>query len=201
MADGVVEGLDLHLYDNWPTGEVLTGTSVNYGDMTAAAVHNVTSPVYALGTKKRVRLPEISLPSAHPAGWATFIYLKLCGVTEANPTCAAKQLVVPTAAGDIFTVTNDPDRCLLKTGSPYAAVMLSVMTPTFTTVPKYGWFWCGGDVPVAVVGADIDGNFATDGTVTATNGFMASDLAADAIGIALVTGILTAIGYSDIIDT
>jgi hypothetical protein len=200
MADEAIDGVTLHLYDNWPDGEFLTGTSANYGDFTAAAVHNVTSPIYALGTKKRVRLPEITLPSAHPAGWATFIYLELAPVSAANPTCAAKQFVVPAAAGNIFSVTNDPDQCLLNTGSPFAAMMLSVMTPTYDTVPKYGWFWCGGDIPVALVGSDIDGNIATVNTVTATNQVMVSNLAADSMGIALVTGVLTAIGYSDVVD-
>jgi len=200
MADAAVDGLNIHLYDNWPNTVILRPGPVEYGWPINETEHNVTTPAYKPGTKRTVELPAIALPSEHTAGWATFIYLKLLPVTEANPTCAAKQFVVPTAAGDIYTVTNDPDRCLLATGSPFAAVMLSAMTPTFDTVAKYGWFWCGGDCPVALLGADIDGDFATDGSVTAHNQIMVSNLTADAMGIALVTGVLAAIGYSDAVD-
>jgi hypothetical protein len=200
MADQAIDGASIHLFDRWPGPIVSSASGFDYGEFTDATVHNVTAPAVRVGTKRRIQFPAIVLPSASPAGYATLIYLKLLPKTEPNPTCAARQVVVPVAAGDIYTVTNDPDQCLVSDGCPFAAVMLSVMTPTFATAAVYGWFWCGGDCPVAAV-ADLDGTYLTVNTVTACNQIMTSNLAADSMGFALVTGVLPAIGWAEIADS
>lgn len=175
MADATLDDQAFVLFDNWP-GSAEPRTIPYDSFLTSAARHNVTTAdYYSVGAKIEVDCPGTN----GSAGKATFIYL-LLAPTEANPTPAAKQLVVPVSATNIYTVTNDPDACLMHTGCPLAAVMLSVMSSDGTT-DYYGWFWCGGVCPVDFV-SDLGGNFATDDSV-AIGPITTQNLTADAIGL------------------
>jgi len=123
-------------------------------------------------------------------GSAEFVYLRY-NDAAAPPTMAAKQLAIPVAT-TWYDYTNDPDNAgaQITEGNPLAVVCLSAMTDT-----KYGWFYCGGPVPVDFV-AGLNGNFATEGAV-AIGGICSNDLTADAIGLGPVAADTEfAIGYS-----
>jgi len=94
-----------------------------------------------------------------------------------------------------YRVTNDPDDCVIATGSLLAAVALSAMTNE-----RWGWFWCGGICPESFV-SGLGGNYETDGDIPSAAALVAHNLAADAIGLgpcgADTEGI---IGYSIAID-
>jgi len=189
MADSTLDDQLFVLYDNWP-GEAERTASSFVDFVSTSADHNVsTLHRYAPGQKIQVWCDGAD----GNAGWATLIYLKGLAVTEANPTCAAKQFVVPSNASDIYQVTNDPDQALIVDGCGLAAVMLSVMTFTHA-VTKYGWFWCGGVCPVDYV-SDLDGDYATINTV-AIGPIVIADIAADAIGLAEAATLETHIGFS-----
>lgn len=200
MADGTIDSEFITLIDNWP-GIAIPGQSMHDSPIDAKS-HNVTTAWCPIGTKV-LRWNHVVAAGGHP-GWSTFIYLELAPVTEANPTCAVKQIVVPVDADEIYVVTNDKDQCLLADGCPFAAVMLSTMTPTFDTVPKWGWFWCGGVCPEEYVVA-FTGNFLTDGNV-AIGPMTTRGLTADSIGFGLATATNAAIeeaiiGFSTTADT
>jgi hypothetical protein len=183
MADQNIDSKLFVLRDNWPgVARRVSPDNLPNGDITSALHHDVATAVFDAGEKIVVRNRSAI---AGGDGDATFIYLKGLAITEANPTCAAKQFVVPSLAGTPYQVTNDPDRCLDHTGSLLAAVMLSVMTFTHA-VTRYGWFWCGGVCPEAMVAA-LAGNYLTTNAV-AIGPVIASNLAADSIGLGPVGG-------------
>ncbi|HUX00847.1 MAG TPA: hypothetical protein VMY35_07690 [Phycisphaerae bacterium] len=178
MAESTLDSELFVLIDLWPgVARRVHPDHLPNDDILSTLHHNVTTPVFDVGEKIVVRNRAAI---AGDDGDATFIYLKGLAITEANPTCAAKQLVVPSLAGTPYQVTNDKAQCLAATGSPFAAVMLSIMTFTHA-ITKYGWFWCGGVCPEAMV-SDLGGNFASaDGTIIGP--IVAHTLAADAIGL------------------
>ena len=192
MADSTLDSELFVLIDNWPgVARRVHPDHLPNDDIISALHHNVTSPVFDLGEKIVVRNRSAI---AGDDGDSTFIYLKFLAVTAANPTPAVKQLVVPVAAAEPFRVTNDPDQCLMATGCPLAAVLLSAMSFDQTTA-YYGFAWCGGVCPEAMVAA-LGGNYLTDDAVD-PGPIIAADLDADSIGLGLVTGDTTAaIGHS-----
>jgi len=185
MADGTLDSELFVLFDHWP-GRVINDPSkpLVTDAIVATAQHNTTAAVNTPGDKIQIyNNPAVGVGGR--AGWATFVYLKGKAVTEANPTCAAKQVVVPNNASVWYQVTNDPDQCLDVTGSAFAAVLLSVMSFADTTTAYYGYFWCGGVCPEAYV-SDLGGNYATTNDVI-VGPIVISDLAsADAIGLSAV---------------
>ncbi|HUX02145.1 MAG TPA: hypothetical protein VMY35_14360 [Phycisphaerae bacterium] len=189
MADSTIDSELFVLKDNWPgVARRVSPDNLPNGDIISAIHHNVETAVFPIGDKIVVRNRSAV---AGDDGDATFIYLKGLAITEANPTCAAKQLVVPSLAGTPYQVTNDPDQCLDVTGCPLAAVLLSIMTFTHL-VTKYGWFWCGGVAPEAMVAA-MGGNYHTDGLVVAGPIVAHDPATADSIGLGPVGGVTEAI--------
>lgn len=158
-SDSTIDDQAFILMDNWP-GIPVSMTRPYDDFLTTSAGQDVTSPdQYPIGTKIQVHCPG----TAGAPGPSIFIYLGLAA-TEANPTPAAKQIVVPVSASNCFHVTNDPDAAILVDGSPLAAMMLSAMTAWVTTIIRYGWFWCGGVCPVDYI-SDLGGNHKTNGDV------------------------------------
>jgi len=206
MADGTLDSELFVLFDHWP-GRVINDPSkpLVTDAIVATAQHNTTAAVNTPGDKIQIyNNPAVGVGGR--AGWATFVYLKGKAVTEANPTCAAKQVVVPamsfgtSAGGSPYQVTNDPDQCLQVDGSFLGAIMLSVMTFTHTAT-KYGWFWCGGVCPESAVTL-LTGNFATSTADVAIGPMVFNDLAADAIGFHICAGDTEAIiGWTSTADT
>jgi len=192
MAESTLDSERFVLLDNWPGVARRVHPDHLPGDsIIAAGHHNVTAPVFDVGEKIVVRNRSAV---AGTDGDSTFIYLKGLGITEANPTCAVKQLVVPAIVGEPYRVTNDMNQCLDNTGSLFAAVLLSIMTFTHAVI-KYGWFWCGGVCPEAMV-SDLSGNFATEDNV-AVAPIVAHALDTDFIGLGPVGGDTEAIiGWS-----
>ena len=178
MADSTIDSELFVLKDNWPgVARRVSPDNLPNGDIISALHHNVTTAVFPIGDKIVVRNRSAV---AGDDGDSTFIYLKGLAVTAANPTCAAKQLCVPSLAGTPYQVTNDPDQAIIHTGFPCVAVLLSIMTFTHA-VTKYGWFWCGGVAPEAMV-SDMGGNYATkDATIIGP--LIATNLTADAMGL------------------
>ena len=157
------------------------------GDITAAAIHNISAAttLYPVGT-----VVALYNSAAGVAGWSEFTFLKYEGTGA--PTSAIKQVCVQDAAGTPTTVTNDPDSNLAISTSRIA-ITISAMTDAY-----FGWFWTGGVCPEEYV-SGLGGNYKTDGTVV-IGSMMAVDLTADEIGLALVTGVNLVIGYSDAAD-
>ena len=184
MADSTIDSELIVLIDNWPgVARRVSPDNLPNGDIISALHHNVETAVFPIGDKIVVRNRSAV---AGDDGDSTFIYLKGLAITEANPACAAKQLCVPDLAGTPYQVTNDSDQCLDVSGCPLVAVLLSVMTFTHA-VTRYGWFWCGGVAPEAMVAA-MGGNYETTNAVV-VGPIVAQDLAdTDVIGFDLVAG-------------
>jgi len=179
MADSTIDSELFVLKDNWPgVARRVSPDNLPNGDIISALHHNVTTAMFPIGDKIVVRNRSAV---AGDDGDSTFIYLKGLAVTEANPTCAAKQLCVPSLAGTPYQVTNDPDQALYKTGCPLVGVLLSVMSFDNSTA-YYGWFWCGGVAPEAMVAA-MGGNYVTDGAVVAGPIVAHDPATADSIGL------------------
>ena len=167
MAVSTINYTKFILVDNWP-GVPVTVADVPKDGFTGSEHHNVTSPVFPIGTKMQVFCDG----SAGTTGQATFVYLKL-GTQDATAV-AAKSVVVQDSATNWYEVTNDPDSCIsLPTG--LAAVALTAMTND-----TYGWFWCGGVCPKQYVAALTD-DFATDAALEA-GPFTAHSLTSGVVG-------------------
>jgi len=179
MGDSTLDSELFVLFDRWPgRAERIEADKKPLGGFTGATHHNVGTPQYEAGKKLCVWNDG---DTAGIDGMSTFIYLKYAG-TGAE-TLAAKQVCVPASATVWSEVTNDPDygSAGIVTGSALACVALGVMTDTY-----WGWFWCGGVVPEALIAA-LGGDFATEGNVVA--GMICThDLGADAIGLGPVAG-------------
>jgi hypothetical protein len=143
--------------------------SIPPGGFTGSTHHNVASPVYPIGMVKRV----YNDGSYGVKGYSEFVYLQ--ATNNPDVAIAAKTVCVPGSATVWYTFTNDPDDCVLATGALLGVVAISAMTDNY-----YGWLWCGGVCPEALV-LDMGGNYLTDGSVVA-GGIVAHDLTADAIG-------------------
>ena len=197
MADSTIDSELFMLIDNWPgVARRVSPDNLPNGDIISAVHHNVETAVFPIGDKIVVRNRSAV---AGDDGDSVFIYLKGLAITEANPACAAKQLCVPSLAGTPYQVTNDSDRCLDVSGCPLVAVLLSVMTFTHA-VTRYGWFWCGGVAPEAMVAA-MGGDYETTNAVD-IGPIVAQDLAdTDVIGLAPVADDTEAIiGFSYSLD-
>lgn len=191
MADATLDSELFVLNDNWPgVARRVHPDRLPNDSIVSALHHDIATAKFDVGEKIVVRNRSAI---AGDDGDSTFVYLKFLAITEANPTPAAKQIVVPSLAGTPYQVTNDPDQCLMKTGCGLAAVMLSVMTFTHA-VARHGWAWCGGVCPEAMVAA-LAGNYATDDSV-AVGAITTQDLAADAIGLGARATTEHAIGWS-----
>ena len=177
MADGTLDSELFVLLDSWP-GVASKPSVACYRDMTSALVgHNQATATYPVGTKWVVYNAPIEGNQVGRVGFSTFVYLQFES-TDA-PTAAAKQVCVQDSASLWYVVTNDPDSCVcLETAM--ACILISAMTDAY-----YGWFWCGGVCPEKYV-SGLGGNYATDGAIAAGGALTASDIAADAIGLAPV---------------
>jgi len=188
-TDKSIDSLNLILFDNWPG--IALDEFIPPGGFLGVTHHNVSSPGYDLGTKTLV-WEDADNSAAGVDGWATFIYLKGLGDTEANPTCAARQVVTctnaPSSTIPLYQVTNDKAQALQVNACSLAAYMLSVMTFTHA-VTKYGWFWCGGIAPVGHVNAmgGAGNDYYCTGNV-ACGPVVASALSRDSIGLDAVGG-------------
>jgi hypothetical protein len=182
MADSTIDSEKIVLIDNWP-GVALPVFSEPTDGFTGATTERA-------GTKIQVWNDG---DAAGVSGWSTFIALNFEGTGA--PTSAAKQVCVQDASGDPYTVTNDPDSCVVATGASAAAVSLQAMTDA----TRY-WFWCGGVCPESYVAA-LGGTYNTEGNVIA-GPIVAHDLAADEIGFGPCGGATECIiGYADGADT
>jgi hypothetical protein len=180
------------LYDRFP-GEVHRGslpTADSDGNIfTNASHHKVSTPKYADGYKVEavdaVRGPAI------------FIYLKV-GTMEAANGLAALDMMGMEIASNVFTgnITNEDDVAKISLGGP-AVMALSTWT-TVTDNDKWGWFFCGGRVPITLVSA-LDSTMTTDGNVAANQGCVLI-----ATGGVCVLGVghalKTTIGFSTVVD-
>ena len=196
MADKTIDSEKFVVRDNWPgVARRVSPDNLPNGSIISAVHHNVETAVFPIGDKIVVRNRSAV---AGADGDSTFIYLKGLAVTAANPTCAAKQVVVPALVAVPYQVTNDPDNALQKTGCLLAAFLLSIMSFDNSTT-SYGWFWCGGVAPEAMV-SDMGGNYETTNAVV-IGPIIASDLGVtDAIGLGPVGADTSAIigwAYAD----
>ena len=156
-ANSTLDAQYLVVKDNWP------GTPERWG-FTAQEIYdasNVQYPKFPVGTKIKVRNLGTTYGSV---GSATLIYLQV-GTQSASVAIAAKTLVVPESATNIYKVTNSKATTpVLAAGCPYAAFALKAMTNLY-----YGFFVCDGAIPADffyISGSYIlSGNFATDSTV------------------------------------
>jgi len=195
-TDKTIDSLSIVLFDNWPRCPAMLESLPTDGFL-GATHHNITAAAYKPGTKCFYWNAGDGA-AAGVAGWATFIYLKGYPVTDAPPTCAAKQCVLPNNAENLYQVTNDKDQCILSTGMGLGAMMTSIMTFT-TTAIKYGWFWCGGICPEVAI-TDFGGGHQTTGSVIAGGPLQYESLSADAIGFGLHDTTLGICGVSLVID-
>lgn len=150
-----IDDARLFFYDTWP-GPVRFGwkpAEDSSGNIfTNSTHHNVVSAVYEVGFK-------VGIKDSTTATYASFIYLQL---GTQSGTLAAKDLCAPQITSSAFDqkVTNLASATPATPGC--CAVALSAMTNDY-----FGWFFCGGFVPVGTVSA-LDGNFTTDDSVTAS---------------------------------
>ena len=158
MADSVIDSEYITLEDNWPgVARILGGNQEPQGDIVGSGHHNVETAIYKTGYK-------VSLwndgDTAGISGWCTFVYLQV-GTQNAAVAIAAKSICTPDSATLWYQVTNDPDTAVLHTGPALACVALSAMTDAY-----WGWFWCGGPAPEALI-SGMGGTYLADGNVIA----------------------------------
>jgi len=170
MADSTIDS-DLFYLRGARFGTCYDKT-IPIGGFTGSTHHNVAAADrdYPIGMVKRVYCDG----TVGVKGFAEFVYLYYAG--SGAPTLAAKQICVPDSATIWYQFTNDPDSCVMATGSMLAVVAISPMTDTY-----FGWFWCGGVCPEVFVSA-LGGNYATNGSVIAGN-IISKDLTLDQIGL------------------
>lgn len=187
MADSTLDSELFVLEDHWPGHAPNEYGPIPEGGFLGKTHHDVATPQYRVGEKIKVRNHASGAGSAGDNGDSVLIYLLYEGTGA--PTAAAKQIVVPDSATLWYQVTNDPDSCLVATGSLLAAVCISTMTDAC-----WGWFWCGGVCPEEYIPA-LAGNFATDDNVAA-GAIGTHDLDADAIGLGPLANQEQMIGFS-----
>ena len=146
-----IDDTEFQLIDLWPGyPDPRLGTPKD--GFTGSDHHDVTAAAYPVGTK-------IQVYDTSNSGYATFIYLQLVDEDGTN-VLLAKNIVAWDASALSYGVTNEAAGDLLADMGP-AAISISDVTKA-----RYGWFWCGGVCPVTFV-SDLDGDYATDGDVTA----------------------------------
>jgi len=181
------------LYDRFPgpvrSGEVPTQDTAG-ADLINASYHKVTAAgAYPDGYK-------IELIDA-VRGPATFIYLKV-GTMEAANGLAAGDMMGLEIASNVFTgnITNEDDVAKISLGGP-ACMALSTWT-TVTDNDKWGWFFCGGRVPITLV-SGLDTTLVTDGNVAANEGcVLIATGGVCVLGVGIATK--TTIGFSTVVD-
>ena len=171
MADSTIDSELIVLINPFGSGYPVRTAPVDIQDLANSYTHNVSAETeYRVGDVINFYNTGVS---AGKAGWSQFIYLQC--VANAGVAIAAKQVLVPDSATVWYKFTNDPDDCIVSTGSALFGVAISAMTTLY-----YGWFWCGGVCPEEAV-SDLGGNFATEGNLAAGS-ITVHDLAADGIG-------------------
>ena len=201
MADGTIDSIYITLKDNWPgVARPLAIENFKKG-VSNWPYHNV-----AAGTPGMPKLGEKylvynrGLNSKGQVGYSTLIYLKV-GTQNPDVAIAARSIVTSDDADGIYTVSNDPDTVIQKTGSPYIALALSAMTNAY-----YGYFWCGGVAPADEIVSGTtyvtDGNILTDASVAVAYGIEVGDCAGDFLGFSVHDGAGSAcVGISGADDT
>ncbi len=142
MAVSTIAVSNIILHDKWPGTpiKVVPAEDKNGETFTNAAHHNVVTPEYRPGTK-------VIVYDSTSSGFATMIYLRW-NLSPSGIAGAMSEIVVPEAlvtALAYYDVTVDGDAIptdVEAMGIP-CAIMLSAMTDTY-----FGWFWCGGVVPI-----------------------------------------------------
>jgi len=154
MADSTAAIPGLVLQNNW--GGFPMKPDTNPQDMTSASVgHNAVAAKYQVGTTWT--LPAIGNAASVGVGYwyggSTFIYLKtssefsdatIPGV-RTTPCIPLGTLAVTMGPEEMYIVCSDADQSTIDyTG--LVAICTSTMTNNY-----YGWFWCGGVVPIGYV--------------------------------------------------
>jgi len=187
MANSTIDDQKIQLYDRFPGIPDRQGQKPPDG-FTGATHHNVAAAVYEVGTK-------IQLYDTTSKGYTTFIYLQYIKGTAAVPAAKAPVMLDTTeqataaTTATYYKVCNDGAEVLLD--GPMAFV-ISAMTTLY-----YGWFWCGGVVPVSFVSA-MGGNYVTDSTLTAGNPFGAADSTADGMIALTIADAVHATSVADV---
>ena len=176
MADSTLDSELFVLFDHTPGVPTLFADNIEAesappGGFLGPSHHNVVSPMYDVGTKYQI----YNDATAGKAGFATMIYLQV-GTQDAGTAIAAKLFCMGDGATMWWQVTNDPDSCVDKDGSPFVVVALSAMTNAY-----YGWWWCGGVCPESWVAA-LAGNYYTKDAMAVGN-ICVNDMTSDYIGI------------------
>lgn len=183
----------LILIDTFP-GEVRRGwkpTADSDGKIfTNASHHKVSTPKYDPGFKVEavdaVRGPAI------------FIYLQVGTMEAANGLAAGDMLGLQHTSGVLDgKITNDDDLAKVSLGGP-GCMALSAWT-SVTDNDKWGWFFCGGRVPITIV-PDLDTTIGTDDSVLAVLGVaLGEDDGVVSLAVAGATKLT--IGMSAIVDS
>lgn len=187
MADSTLDSELFVLYDKWPgPARLLDLATIPTGGMAGSTHHNVASAKYQPGEKIALFNQKVGTHAIE--GYSIFVYLQV-GTQNADELIAAKSIVVCDSATDPHVVTNDPDSCIVSTGSGLYAIAISAMTDG-----RYGWFWCGGVCPEYFL-ADLGGDYDTEGNVVA-GAITVHDLVADKMGFGPVATVEQACGFA-----
>ena len=168
MANSTIDDQKIALIDNWP-GEPNHNLGIPTGGFTGSGHHNVAAAIYPIGTK-------IQAYDSTSNGYATFIYLQY--IIGSSSTLGAKDPVAMDTSEQStvattstwYKVTSDGGEALILGPLAFA---ISTLTTTY-----YGWFWCGGVCPVALV-SGLGGTYVTDGTIAAGKAFTGGNSTAD----------------------
>ena len=136
-----------------------------------------TTALFDIGTKRAVYCSTNK-------GWATLMYLGIKGGSGYATGLAVKGIcglkTTDASAGLSYILTPDGGDCLLN--GPIAICLGTITFANATTQIQYGWFWVGGICPVSVI-SGLDGNYVTDGNVTAEKGMDLVDATTAAFGL------------------
>ncbi len=178
MTVSTIDDQKFLLIDNWP-GKVDHNLGIPTGGFTGSAHHNVVAAKYPIGAK-------IQAYDSTSNGYATFVYLQF--VQGSVGVLAAKDVVgidiseqsTDATADTWYKVTSDGGEAQVQ--GPLAVALSAVTTAYF------GWFWCGGVCPVALV-SDLDGNYLTNNLLAAGKAITGSDVSTGLIGFTPVPDI------------
>jgi hypothetical protein len=169
MADSTIDSELFRLFNHWSRPQAQVRQP--HDSLIDSSHHNVASPKADVGCTLQLKCLGVT----GQVGWSEVTYLQV-GTQNPAAAIAAKAVCVPDATAYHHRVTNDPDDCILATGSPLVAIALSAMTDLY-----YGWFWTGGVCPEQYV-SGLGGDYLTDDNVVA-GPITAHNLDADAIGL------------------
>lgn len=176
MADSTITVDKIFLRDGFG-GSMNTLTSIPVDGLQGKSHHNVSSPIYPVGTKLDVQTAN---------GISTLAYLKVGAQGSSTDAIKAGSICgLHTTSADGYSVSNDKASAIV--GGP-AAVAISAMT-----TGNYGWFWVGGPAPLI---SAVAGGIAATATIPTKNdvavatgavsltGTMAGNVAGLTIGVA-----------------